>query len=171
MVIIPDMEFQKKFKAQGATELFEDQRTMRTPPTGTVARGTLKEDTAFFFGHVDGDTISYNPRPITMELLQRGQQRYNIACAPCHDQTGGGKGIVVGYGLVPPPPFHDQRIRESTEGHIFNVITHGIRNMPSYRVQISAGDRWAIVAYVRALQRSGNATLGDVPSDARSEFR
>jgi len=170
-VIVPDMEFQKKFKAQGYTELFEDHRMMRNPPVGTVARGTLKEDIAYFEGHVDSVMLAHNPRHITEELLYRGQDRFNIFCAPCHDRRGTGRGIVVGYGLVPPPSFHQENVREFADGHIFGVITNGVRSMEGYRAQIPTGDRWAIVAYIRALQRSQNALLADVPAEEREKLR
>jgi len=169
-MIIPDMEFQPKMKAQGYTPLFEDHRTMRTPPEGTVARGTLKEDTVFFLGKQNGEFITHNARDVTMDLLRRGQNRFNIYCAPCHDRTGSGKGMVIGYGFVPPPNFSDPRPLTFADGYIFDVITHGVRNMPSYAAQIPVNDRWAIVAYVRALQRSRTATLADVPPEARKDL-
>lgn len=170
-VIIPDMEFQKKFKAQGYTELFADHRMMRTPPPGTVARGTLKEDTAYFEGHVDSVFVAHNPVDITEELLYRGQNRFNIYCSPCHDRMGTGRGMIVDYGLVPPPSFHEQRARDFADGYIFGVITNGVRTMPSYGTQIPVADRWAIIAYLRALQRSRNAVLADVPADERLKLR
>lgn len=173
-VIIPDLEFQKKFKAQGETDLFADGRTMRTPPEGTVARGTLKTDGEFYTGWIseeDSIYVAHNPRSMSEELLRRGQDRFNIYCAPCHDRTGYGRGIVVSYGLVPPTNFHDPRARAFEDGYLFNVISNGVRTMPSYGAQIPATDRWAIVAYVRALQRSQNATLADVPQDVRGGLR
>lgn len=169
--IIPDMEFQKKWKAQEYTPQFADGRTMRTPPEGTVARGTLKEDSTYYAGRADGEYVLRNPRPITKELLERGQARYNIYCSPCHDRTGTGRGMVVQRGFVPAANFHDDRVRAFQDGYIFSVISHGVRNMPSYGAQIPVDDRWAIVAYVRALQRSWNATLDDVPPEARKELK
>ena len=171
VVIIPDMEFQPKYKAQSASPLFADGRAMRTPPAGTVARGTLKEDTGYFQGKVGDTFLAHNPRPITMELLKRGQDRFNIYCSPCHDRTGSGKGIVTGYGLVPPPSFHDDRVLAFADGYIMNVITNGVRTMPSYAAQVPPDDRWAIVAYLRALERSQRATLADVPSDHQPDLK
>jgi mono/diheme cytochrome c family protein len=168
LMIIPDMEFQPKYKAQEASPLFADGRAMRTPPEGTVARGTLKEEIPFYFGRVSGsDTtwIAHNARPVTAELMERGRERFNIYCSPCHDGTGSGHGIVVPYGLVPPPSYHQDRLRDVPDGYLFNVITHGVRTMPSYAAQIPVADRWAIVAYIRALQRAENATMADVPAD------
>jgi mono/diheme cytochrome c family protein len=172
-VIIPDLEFQKKYKAQSENPLFADHRSMRTPPEGTVAVGDARTDDAYYRGRVQGDTtfVTVNPREITPELLERGRNRFNIYCSPCHDRTGSAKGIVIGYGFVPPPSFHTDRVRAFADGYIFNVITNGVRNMPSYGKQIPVGDRWAIVAYLRALQRSENATLADVPPDARDELK
>jgi len=173
VVIIPDLEFQKKYKAQTANPLFADARSMRTPPEGTVPVGGVKADDGYYLGRVQGDTtfVSVNPREITPELLERGRSRFNIYCAPCHDRSGSGKGIVVGYGFVPPPSFHTDRVRQFVDGYLYSVIANGIRNMPSYGKQIPVEDRWAVVAYVRALQRSQNATLADVPADARNELK
>jgi mono/diheme cytochrome c family protein len=144
---------------------------MRTPPEGTVPRGFVNADQAYFEGKAGEDFIAHNPRPITEELLKRGQNRFNIYCAPCHDRTGSGKGMVIGYGFVPPPSFHIDRVRQFADGYIFNVITHGVRNMPAYGPQIPVDDRWAIVAYLRALERSQNASLADVPSDERGKLK
>jgi mono/diheme cytochrome c family protein len=170
LVVIPDMEFQAKFKAQNSTPLFADGRTMRTPPAGTVARGTLKEDSTYYAGRRDGEYVA-NPRPITRRLLERGQARFNVYCSPCHDRTGSGRGMVVQRGFLPATDLHEQRVRDFEDGYIFSVITGGIRNMPSYGAQIPSADRWAIVAYVRALQRSRAATLDDVPPEARKELK
>jgi hypothetical protein len=170
-MIIPDMEFQRKFLPQDYTTFYPDGRTMRVPPAGTVAVGTFHEDTAYYEGKAGGEFIRHNPRPVTLDLLRRGQERFNIYCAPCHDRTGGGQGMIIGYGYVPPPSFHQERIREFADGYIFDVITHGVRNMPSYGAQVPVADRWAIVAYLRALQLSQNATLADVPPEARQELR
>ncbi len=171
LMIIPDMEFQRKFKAQGETPFFADGRMMRTPPEGTVPRGAEHADQAYFTGKTGEAFIAHDPRPITRQLLERGQNRFNIYCAPCHDRTGHGKGMVIGYGFVPPPSFHTDKVREFADGYIFNVITHGVRNMPAYGHQIPVDDRWAIVAYLRALQRSQNATLADVPPGDRDQLK
>jgi mono/diheme cytochrome c family protein len=173
MVLIPDMEFQPKYKAQGESRFFADGRTMRIPPAGTVARGTLREDIPFQFGRAgaaDTTWIVHNALPVTAELLQRGRERFNIYCSPCHDRTGSGQGMVVPFGLVPPPSFHEARIRQAADGYLFNVITHGVRTMPAYAAQIPPADRWAIVSYLRALQRTRNATLADVPAEARGQL-
>ncbi len=171
MMIIPDMEFQPKVKAQSETPVFADKRAMRTPPAGTLPFEGARTDEAFYQGKSGGDFVRHNPEEITLELLQRGRKEFNIFCAPCHDRTGEGKGMVIGYGYVPPPSFHSARVREFADGYIFDVITHGVRNMPAYGPQVPVADRWAIVAYVRALQRSQNATIQDVPADARNQLK
>lgn len=164
----PNMDSQPKYEAQEASEFFEDGSAMRPPVPGTVARGDLREDDAYYRGrNGDGSLLVRLPVEITMKLLQHGRERYNIYCAPCHDQSGSGKGIVIKKGFLPPPSLHLERLRESPDGHIFDVVSNGIRNMPSYKHQIPVADRWAIVAYIRALQRSQNARAGDVPEDLR----
>jgi mono/diheme cytochrome c family protein len=172
VVIIPDMEVQKKFWPQGYTPLFEDQRMMRRPVTGTVARGTMRADSALYAGREDGVFVARAPVSITRELMARGRERFNVFCAPCHDRTGGGQGMVAVRGnLVPAPKFWEDRIVAQPDGHIFDVITNGIRTMPAYGRQIPPRDRWAVVAYVRALQRAQTATVADVPSAMRGEIR
>jgi predicted small lipoprotein YifL len=167
----PNMDTQKKYKPQSASRFFEDGLTMRQPVPGTVAIGELHEDDAYYRGkNADGSLVRNMPVEVTMETLRRGQKRYNIYCAPCHDQTGSGKGIVVKKGFLPPPSFHLDRLREVEDGHIYDVITNGIRNMPSYKHQIPVSDRWKIVAYVRALQRSQNAQISDVPEELRESI-
>ena len=164
----PNMDSQEKYEAQEESQFFEDGSAMRPPVAGTVARGELREDDAYYRGkNKDGSLITKMPVEITMELLQRGRERYNIYCAPCHDQTGSGKGIVVKKGFLPPPSMHLDRLRESPDGHFYDVISNGIRNMPSYKHQIPVADRWAIVSYVRALQRAQNAASKDVPEELR----
>lgn len=167
----PSMDIQPKYKAQSSSDFFADGSTMRLPVEGTVAREELLASPEFSAG-VDerGDTVSNLPVPLTMELMRRGQQRYNIYCSPCHGQVGDGKGIIVQRGMLPPPSFHDPRIRAMKNGHYFDVISSGIRNMPSYRYQVDVADRWAIVAYMRALQRSRNAAAEDLPDDVRERM-
>jgi mono/diheme cytochrome c family protein len=170
MVIVPDLELQAKYKAQSEAPFFADGRSMRTPPAGTVARGTLKEDAGYFLGKTELGYVK-NPRPATRTLLERGRNRFDIYCSPCHGRTGEGKGIVSTYqGMVPPATFHDERALAFEDGYIFEVISQGVRNMKGYAAQIPVDDRWAVVAYVRALQRSRNATLADVPAEHRKEL-
>ncbi len=164
----PNMDRQEKYLPQAEGKFFADGMTMRKPVAGTVARGELNEDDAYYRGRDERDSlIARMPVEITMQLLQRGQERYNIYCSPCHGKTGDGKGIIVQRGMLPPPSFHEARLLQAPDGHFYDVITNGIRNMPTYRHQIPVPDRWAIVAYLRALQRSQNATGNDIPVDLR----
>jgi mono/diheme cytochrome c family protein len=170
--LIPDMDAQPKFKAQSESGYFSDGAAMRVPPAGTVARGMLRDDDVYYRGfRSDGTPVKTMPVPVTAALLARGQERFNIYCSPCHSRAGDGRGIMVSRGYVPPPTFHDDRLRNIEDGHIFDVITNGLRNMPSYRYQVPVDDRWAIVAYLRALQRSQNATLDDIPPERRQDVK
>ena len=158
---------QPRYKPLGRSRFFADQRQARPPVDGTVARGMLRADSKLFAGK-DGNTlVAEFPLPVTRALLDRGRQRFNIYCAPCHDRTGGGNGMVVQRGYRPPPSFHLERLRMQPVGHFFDVITNGFGAMPDYASQIDAQDRWAIIAYIRALQLSQAATVADVPPDAR----
>lgn len=166
-----NMYAQPRYEDQSQSQFFTDGAAMRTAPEGTVARGFLNEDAAYFTGKDDkGQLAARIPIPVTIDLLKRGQERFNIYCAPCHSRLGDGQGMVVKRGMVPPPTFHDDRLRTVQDGHIFDVITNGIRNMPPYRYQIPVADRWAIVAYFRALQRSHNATADDLTADERARM-
>lgn len=161
-----NMDFQEKFQAQEANPFFADGRAMRMPVPGTVARGMLKADTRFYTGRTEsGAYITEMPIPTTREVLVRGQERYNIYCAVCHGRAGDGQGIIQTgqYGYAPPTDYHTDRIRQVEDGYLYDVIANGVRNMPGYAPQIPVADRWAIVAYIRALQLSQNATESDVP--------
>jgi hypothetical protein len=168
----PNMFKQPKYKAQSESEFFSDGATMRQPVPGTVAADSLRLDNAYYRGRDENDSLlAKMPVPVTMLLLRRGQERFNIYCAPCHGQTGDGQGIVVQRGYLPPPSYHQDRLRKMPDGHIFDVITNGVRNMPSYRHQVPVADRWAIVSYLRALQRSQNATINDIPPEIRETVK
>jgi mono/diheme cytochrome c family protein len=170
--IVKGMDNQPKYKPQSSSAFFPDGAAMRTPVPGTVARGQLHEDSAFFAGLDDkGQFLQTAPMHITPQLLQRGRERFDIYCSPCHGRLGDGNGIVVERGYIPPPSFHGDRLRQVADGYIFDVITNGVRNMPSYADQVPPEDRWAIVVYLRALQRSQNARLGDVPEELRGKIR
>jgi mono/diheme cytochrome c family protein len=158
-----DMHNQPKYRPLRATTFFSDGSSARPLVEGTVARGTLQDDTAFFTGKSGNTPIREIPLAIDQQLLNRGQERYNIFCTPCHDGTGSGRGMVVQRGYRQPPSFHDERLRVADAGHYFDVMTNGFGAMPDYKAQIAAGDRWAIVAYIRALQLSQHATKADVP--------
>lgn len=169
----PDMDNQPKYKAQSEAPLFKNDASMRLPVAGTVARDELDADQGYYEGYTgaleDSNFVEHDPREITLSLLKRGEERFNIYCSPCHSRIGDGRGIMVERGYPPPPSYHSDRIRNFADGYIFYVMTHGIRNMPSYAHQIPTADRWAIVAYVRALQRSQNATINDVPVELREK--
>jgi len=177
--IIPDMDNQPKVKAQSRLMLFADRRGMRPPVPGTVARGAVIGDSALMLGKTEDDGwVETSPVQVTMPLLERGRQRYEIYCSPCHGLAGYGDGMVAKRAdqlqegtWTPPTSFHTDLVRERPEGHLYNTISNGIRNMPSYGSQIPVDDRWAIVAYVRALQRSQNATIDDVPADLQAQLR
>jgi len=177
--IVPDMDNQPKFRAQQANPLFADGRAMRPPVAGTLARGELRDDPALFAGKTGaGEWVSAIPVPVTAQLLRRGQERYDVFCAPCHGLSGYGDGIVARRAdrlqegtWTPPSSLHTDLVRSRAEGALYNTIVNGIRNMPAYGSQIPVADRWAIVAYVRALQRSQNARVADVPAELRSELR
>ncbi len=170
--IFSDMRRQPKYKAQAASAFFEDGRASRSAVPGTVAVGQLREDDAFETGISAGMYVGRNPLPIDAAVLARGQERFDIYCAPCHDRAGSGKGIVPTR--VPawiPSNLLDERIRKMTDGELFYVASNGRRTMPAYRFQVPARDRWAIVAYVRALQRAAEGTLEDVPAELRPSVR
>jgi hypothetical protein len=170
--VIQDMYHQPKYKPQSQSQFFADSMTMRPIVAGTVAQGQLHEDSAYFTGFVKDDIhVKTMPVHITLDLLKRGQERFNIFCSPCHGRTGDGNGIVVQHGFVPPPSYHTDAIRQYPDGHIFHVITEGIRTMPSYGNQVPVADRWAIVSYIRALQLSQNAPLKDVPPEVRQRIK
>lgn len=161
----PNMDAQHRYDAQEPSDFFEDGRAMRPRVEGTIPFGQAKTDDHLHRGKIDGEWATTLPMEATQALVERGQQRYNIYCSPCHDESGSGDGIIVRRGMLPPPSFHDERLRGEPVGHFYDVITNGIRNMKPYASQINTEDRWAIVAYVRALQLSQNASIDDIPSD------
>ena len=137
---------------------------------GTVARGQLREDEQLFNGGTDTALATEFPFPVTIEILRRGQERYNIYCTPCHDRTGSGNGMIVRRGYARPPSYHTDILRRQPVGHLFRVISRGLGAMPSYSAQVSAADRWAIIAYIRSLQLSQNAAIADVPAEQREQI-
>ncbi|MDZ4723800.1 MAG: cytochrome c [candidate division Zixibacteria bacterium] len=169
--INPNMDDQPKYEAQEKSAFFADGSTMRPPVFGTVARGQLNDNIGYMTGiDAKGDTLRNSPVPLTAELLARGEERYKIYCTPCHGLTGGAdniKGLVIQRGMLPPPSYHEQRLLDAGDGYIFWVMTNGKGNMRPYRFQVPVADRWAIVAYLRTLQLSQNATAADVPADQR----
>lgn len=168
----PNMDNQPKYKAQSKSHFFADSAAMKPPVTGTVARGQLHDDNIYYTGSVkDSQYIDKNPMTLDMPLLKRGRERYDIHCSPCHSRLGDGRGIIVSRGYISPPSFHDDRLRQMPDGKIFDILSNGIRNMSSYRAQVKPEDRWAMVAYIRALQRSQNARLKDIPPEIREKVK
>lgn len=158
-----EMYDQSRMKPLAQSDFYSDLRTARPPVEGTVARGQLHEDTYFYTGKIGTNPGDYMPFPVTEEVLARGQERFNIYCAPCHSRLGDGKGMVPSRGFPRvPPTFHQDRLRKAPLGYIFDVATNGFGIMPDYASQIPPRDRWCIVAYIRALQLSQNATQADV---------
>lgn len=166
-----DMHDQPKYIALRPSDFFEDGRSARPIPAGTVARGHLDRDATLYTGKgPDGSFLNVFPIPVTKELLLRGQQRYNTFCAPCHDRKGNGLGMVVRRGFRRPPSYHIDRLRQTPNGYLFDVITNGFGAMPDFSAEIQLADRWAIVAYLRALQLAERATVNDVPAEARAQL-
>ncbi len=165
-----DMHDQPKYIPLRSSEFFRDGRSARAPVEGTVARGHLKDDEHFYTGQVNGKLVETLPFPVTRDYLERGQERYNIYCAPCHARVGDGGGIIVQRGYRRPESFHAERLRQAPVGHYFDAMTRGFGAMPDFASQISPQDRWAIAAYIRALQLSQHATLDDVPEEDRGKM-
>jgi mono/diheme cytochrome c family protein len=164
------MRDQPRYEPLEASAFFSDGQSARPLVEGTVARGQLNEDDAFYRGKVEGEFVAQVPLELDRALLERGQDRFAIYCSVCHGLTGDGDGMIVRRGMKRPPSFHSQRLRDAPAGHFFDVITHGFGVMPRYAVQLEPRDRWAIAAYVRVLQLSQNATLDDVPTEERAKL-
>ena len=166
-----DMHDQPRYIPLRPSEFFADGRSARPIPEGTVARGHLNDDTLFYTGKgPDGKPADTFPFPVTKEVILRGQQRFNVYCTPCHDRTGGGNGMVVRRGYRRPPTYHSDRLRQVTNGYLYDVITNGFGAMPDYSAQIPPRDRWAIVSYIRALQLSQQASFSDLPAAAQNQL-
>ena len=142
----------------------------RAPVEGTVARGTLQDDAAFFTGKDGAAAVNALPFPLTADVLNRGEERFNIYCSPCHGVSGRGDGMIVRRGYRQPPSFHVDRLQPAPLGHFYDVMTNGFGAMPDYRAQIAPRDRWAIAAYLRALQLSQHATAADIPAEERQKL-
>jgi mono/diheme cytochrome c family protein len=169
-----DMHDQPRFKPLAKSDFYTDMRSARAPVEGTVtAQDPLHPedpnfyDTYFHTGYVGNLPGDYMPFPADAEVLSRGQQRFNIYCAPCHSRVGDGNGMIAQRGFRPPPSYHTERLRKAPLGYLFGVISNGFGAMPDYAAQIPPHDRWAIVAYIRALQLSQSAAMSDVPKDQK----
>ncbi len=169
--LIGDMQWQMHRLPQSTSPLFADKRSNRIPDPHTIAVGHLKEDDAYYRG-VDaaGKPIRRVPFEVTQKTIDRGHDRFNIYCTPCHDKTGSGNGTVVQRGFVKPPQLFAEHAQGIGDGEIFNIISHGQNNMPSYAAQIPEEDRWAIVTWVRVLQQSQAAKVDDIPAAERGKI-
>jgi len=166
------MQDQPKYIPLRPTTFFADGRSERPLPDGTVARGHLDDDVLFYTGKgPDGKPSNEFPFPVTRGVIARGQTRFNIYCSPCHDRLGNGLGMIVRRGYRRPPSYHIDRLRQVPNGYIFDVITNGFGAMPDYAAQIAPQDRWAIVAYVRALQLSQSASVNDLSAAEREQLQ
>ena len=165
-----DMQDQPRYRPFRTSAFFQDGRSARPLVAGTVARGQLEEDDHLYRGRIGEEFAATFPFPVTAEVLERGRERYDIFCAPCHGRVGDGDGMIVQRGYRRPTSFHDERLRSSPVGHFFDAITRGFGVMPSYASQIPVADRWAIVAYVRALQLSQNFPAAELPPAERARL-
>ncbi len=166
-----DMHDQPRLEALEKNAFFENQMASRPIPAGTVPRGLLKDDTRLYQGRdAAGDFVDALPMALSHELVVRGQSRFEIFCSPCHDSTGGGEGMIVRRGYKQPSPLYEQRLKDMPSGYFFDVITNGFGLMSSYANQVPVEDRWAIVAYIRALQLSQNSALAELPEDLQAGF-
>jgi hypothetical protein len=165
-----EMADQPRYDPLAKSDFFGDGRSARPAVEGTVARGMLNADEQFYTGKVGGKPANAIPFAVTWEVLARGRERYDIFCSPCHDRVGTGQGMIVRRGFRAPPSLHIDRLRQAAPGHFFDVATQGFGAMPDYAEQIPPGDRWAIVAYVRALQLSQRASLAELPEEERRKL-
>jgi mono/diheme cytochrome c family protein len=165
-----DMHDAPRYEPLEPSKFFADGRSSRMPVEGTIARGQLREDEVFFSGLEKGQPVDYFPFPVTEAVLRRGQQRFNVYCTPCHSATGDGNGMIVQRGYKRPTSYHTPELRAAKVGHFVDVMTKGFGVMPDYAMQISPADRWAVAAYIRALQASQGGTIADVPQDQRQNL-
>jgi hypothetical protein len=166
-----DMQDQPRFRPFRPSAFFADGRSDRPQVAGTIARGHLEEDELLHRGLVDGKPAEVFPFPVTAEVLERGRERFDIFCAPCHGRVGDGDGMIVQRGMRRPPSYHIDRLRKAPPGYFFDVVTNGFGAMVDLSDRVSAEDRWKIVAYVRALQRSQGTSFDDVPPEERERLR
>lgn len=165
-----DMHNGPRYRPLQSTTFFANGSSSRMVVANTVARGQLNEDRHLYEGVVDGRPAETFPMPVTADVMARGHERFDVFCSPCHGMTGVGNGMIVQRGFRQPPSFHDERLRNAPVGYYFDVITHGFGMMQDYAAQVPVADRWAIAAYIRALQTSRSATVADVPADRRADL-
>jgi mono/diheme cytochrome c family protein len=167
-----DMYDQPRYRTLRGSDFFADGKSARELPEGTVARGFLREDRHLYRGMVDDSTFATTfPMPASRALLERGRQRFDIYCTPCHDYLGTGRGMVVRRGFKQPPSFHQDRLRTAPVGYLYDVMTNGFGTMSGYASQVTVEDRWAIAAYIRVLQFSQNAKLAELPPAEQAAFQ
>jgi mono/diheme cytochrome c family protein len=168
-----DMHVQPRYNPYDPTDFFEDGQSARMPVAGTVPRGalTLGPDELLYTGQVNGQPGTAFPFPVTREVMERGQERFNIFCSPCHGLAGDGDGIIVQRGFRRPPSLHEDRLRNVPVAYFFQVITNGFGVMYPYGYRVPPRDRWAIIAYVRALQYSRQVSINDVPEAERQKLQ
>ncbi len=165
------MAAEPRAKTYAPSAFFTDGTSARPLETGVVPRGEQQADALLYTGQLNGQPADKFPFPITRDVITRGQERFDIYCAPCHGLAGNGDGPIVKRGFTAPPSYHIDRLRQAPVGHFFDVITNGFGAMPSYAEQVAVRDRWAIIAYIRALQLSQHAALSDVPDDQRGQLQ
>jgi len=165
-----DMHDGPRYNPLQQSDFYQDKRASRPLVEGTVPRGFLRDNDALQTGIVGGLPVDRIPVPVTRVVIERGRDRFNIYCAPCHGQTGEGNGMIVQRGYKKPTSLHDPRLRGVQAGYFFDVMSRGFGQMPDYAAQVDVHDRWAVVAYIRALQLSQNATIGDVPEAERAKL-
>ncbi len=163
-----DMQDSPKSKTFRMSLFYDDKMSARPLVTGTVPQSETERDELLYSGISHGQLATEFPFPVTLDLLKRGQERYNIFCSPCHGRTGNGDGLIARRGFRHPPSYHIERLRRAPVGHFYDVITHGFGSMYDYADRVPPRDRWAIIAYIRALQLSQNATLADLPPGQRA---
>lgn len=165
-----DMQDAPRFETFEKSTFFPDGLSSRPQVANTEAQEQYSEDELLVTGKVNGQLAAVFPFPVTRDVLKRGRERYNIYCAPCHSRLGDGEGMIVQRGFRKPPSYHIDRLREAPAGHFFDVITNGFGAMTDYAARIAPRDRWAIIAYIRALQLSRNARLADVPAGQQAKL-
>lgn len=165
-----DMHDAARYDPLERSTFFADGRSARMPVANAVARGQLREDEHLYTGKVGGQPATEFPMPVTAEVMARGRERFDVFCSPCHGRTGEGNGMIVQRGFRRPPSYHEDRLRTAAPGYFFDVMTNGFGAMQDYAAQVPVTDRWAIAAYIRALQLSHHATVDDVPAERRAEL-
>lgn len=165
------MHNQPKYVPYRSSEFFADGLSERQQVSGTVARDQLYEDSYFYTGKINGKEGDAFPFPVTMAVMERGHERYDIYCSPCHSRVGDGQGMIVKRGYRQAINFHDPKVVAETVGHYYDIISHGFGAMPDYAAQIEPADRWAIAAYIRAMQYAQNGTMADIPAQDRSNLK